>query len=129
MSNRMGSSPKFAAPALVQRYAKQMQKDFKLSWTTALARAYADMGLMQVSFTNTPTLLSVVFDSTVVLNGATIDTYLWDFGDAGAGSGDPAVADPTNVYTEAGTYRVTLTVTDTRGYTAFAKATFTVAAS
>ena len=125
MSNRKGSSPKFVnTPAMVQRYAKQIQKDFKLSWTAALARANADMGLMQVSFTYTPTALSVVFDSTVVLNGATVDTYAWDFGD---GNSD-TIADPTNVYAGAGTYTVTVTVTDTRGYTTKAHRTLTVAA-
>ena len=129
MSNRKGSSPKFVnTPAMVQRYAKQIQKDFKLSWTAALARANADMGLMQVSFTYVATLLSVVFDSTVILNGATVDTYLWDFGDGGTGSGTATDADPTNVYTGAGTYAVTLVVTDTRGYTTTAKTTLTVAA-
>ena len=130
MSDRKGSSPKFVnTPAMVQRYAKQIQKDFKLSWTAALARAHADMGLMQVSFTYVATLLSVVFDSTVVLNGKTVDSYLWDFGDGGAGSGTATDADPTNVYVGAGTYRVNLTVTDTLGGVTTTHRVLTVAAS
>ena len=129
MSQRKGSSPKFVNTiAMVQRYAKQIQKDFKLSWTAALARANADMGLMQVSFTYVDTALSVVFDSTVVLNGRTVDTYLWDFGDGGTGSGTATDADPTNVYTGAGTYNVKLTVTDTLGGVTTTHRTLTVAA-
>ena len=126
MSDRKGSSPKFVnSPAMVQRYAKQIQKDFKLSWTAALARAHADMGLMQVSFTYVATLLSVVFDSTVVLNGKTVDTYAWDFGDGEVAS----TADPTNVYAGAGTYTVRLTVTDTLGGVTTTHRILTVAAS
>ena len=126
MSDRKGSSRKFvSAPAMVQRYAKQIQKEFKLTWAAALTRAYADMGLMTVSFTYVATNLSVAFDSTVVLNGATVDSYAWGFGDDEVAT----TADPTNVYAGAGTYVVNLVVTDTRGFTTRSSATLTVAAA
>jgi YD repeat-containing protein len=51
-----------------------------------------------------------------------IVSYAWNFGDGGAGSG---VA-PTHIYTTAGTYNVTLTVTDNNGATGSATATATV---
>ena len=39
-----GSSPKFKnCPGYVQRYAKQLQREFKLSWTAALERAKAEL--------------------------------------------------------------------------------------
>ncbi len=46
--------------------------------------------------------------------GATIASYAWEFGDGTAGTG---VA-PSRTYAAAGTYAVTLTVTDSRGATA-----------
>jgi YD repeat-containing protein len=54
-----------------------------------------------------------------------IVSYAWNFGDSGTGSG---VA-PTHVYTTAGTYNVTLTVTDNNGATASATASATVIAA
>lgn len=130
MSVRKGSSPTFVGRGKLMKLAKETQANFKLTWQNALLRAKTELGvsLMSVTFTSTPTALSVVFDSTVVLNGATVATYLWDFGDGGAGTGDPAVADPTNLYGADGTYNVRLTVTDTTGATTTAFARITVAA-
>lgn len=128
MSDREGSSPKFLdAPGSVLRYAKQLQKDFKLTWKAALIRARNTLQTspMFVIFTATPTLLSVVFDSTVTLNGATVASYAWDYGDATANT----TADPTHVYRAAGTYHVTLVVTDTDGLTSSFAMNVTVAAS
>ena len=126
MSNRKGSSPTFLGHGKLMKLAKQLQSDFKLSWSVALLRAKADLGvsLMAVTFTNTPTALSVAFDSTVVLNGATVASYAWDFGDGNVDT----IADPTNVYAGAGTYEVRLVVTDTAGATSSAFARITVAA-
>lgn len=45
--------------------------------------------------------------------GASVSSWRWDFGDGGAASSEPA----THSYAVAGTYTVTLTVTDDRGNT------------
>jgi PKD domain/G8 domain len=50
-------------------------------------------------------------------------TYAWNFGDGSTGTG----ADPTHEYTTAGTYNVTVTVTDKNGFTASAAATANIA--
>jgi PKD repeat protein len=60
---------------------------------------------------------TVIFDSSGSHDpDGTIDSYVWDFGDGGsaarARSGDSTVA---HTYNSAGTYRVTLTVTDNDG--------------
>lgn len=57
--------------------------------------------------------LSVAFDGTSssAADGATIESYAWEFGDGGS-STDAA---PTHDYAEAGEYDVTLTVTDSLG--------------
>ncbi len=55
----------------------------------------------------------VTFDGTGSFDpdGGSIVSYAWDFGDGNTGIG----ADPTNVYAVAGTYTVSLTVTDDEG--------------
>jgi uncharacterized repeat protein (TIGR01451 family) len=55
----------------------------------------------------------VVFTDTSTTDGSAIVTWDWDFGDGGVGSG-PVVS---HTFTAAGTYTVTLTVTDACGYT------------
>lgn len=70
-------------------------------------------------FTETCTLLSCTFDNTSTDDG-TIDGNAWTFGDPAAGTSDQA--EPTYVYAAAGTYTVTLTVTDNNGVSdAFSK--------
>ncbi len=54
-------------------------------------------------------------------NGA-ISTYAWNFGDGTLGSG----AQPTHAYTAAGTYTVTLTITDVSGAQASGSTTATI---
>ena len=62
------------------------------------------------AFTSTCTSLSCAFDgSTSSDTGGTITGYSWDYGD---GSALDTGATPTHVYAVAGTYTVTLTVTD-----------------
>ncbi len=55
-------------------------------------------------------------------NGATITTYAWSFGDGTTTS----VAAPAHAYSRAGTYNVTLTVTDNTGVSAQASTTIVV---
>ncbi|ROR67375.1 PKD domain-containing protein [Agrococcus jenensis] len=65
------------------------------------------------TFQATADLLAASFDAagSSAAGGSTITSYDWQFGDGASGTG---VA-PTHTYGEAGTYAVTLTVTDGRG--------------
>jgi len=65
-------------------------------------------------FTETCTLLSCTFDNTSTDDG-TIDANAWTFGDPAQGTSE--LAEPTYAYAAAGTYTVTLTVTDNNGAT------------
>lgn len=131
MSDPRGSSPRYVRISGmiggVQRRARELQKTFKLNWKAALTRAKDELNVspMKVKFTKTATLLSVVFDSTVTLNGRTVASYLWKFGDGLTA----ATADPTHVYGAAGTYTVTCKVTDTLGDSSYASWRFKVNAS
>ncbi len=68
---------------------------------------------------------SVLFNGTASADpdGDPIVTYAWDFGDGNSGSTPQA----SNVYTTAGTYTVTLTVTDDGGLTGEDTTTVTIA--
>jgi PKD repeat protein len=75
------------------------------------------------AFTSSCTLLDCLFDATTSSDpDGQIVGYAWDFGD-GALSG---AATPTHSYAAAGSYLVTLTVTDDTGLTATATRTVTV---
>ncbi|MCU1527461.1 MAG: hypothetical protein JWP75_1224 [Frondihabitans sp.] len=78
------------------------------------------------SFTATPTFLSVKFDGTASseTNG-TIASYAWSFGDGATSTS----ATPTHAYSTAGTYTVSLTVTDANGVTGTSSQQVTVAAA
>lgn len=68
--------------------------------------------------------LSVAFKSDSSLDpGGTIESWLWDFGD---GSPTSTEANPTHVYTNAGTFVATLTVRDNLGGEASSPVTVTV---
>ncbi|HEY3722970.1 MAG TPA: PKD domain-containing protein [Acidimicrobiia bacterium] len=70
--------------------------------------------LPSANFTATPVYKTVSFDATSSYDDdGTISSYLWNFGDNTSGSG----ATNQHTYANAGTYNVTLTVTDNRGGT------------
>ncbi|MGN6607604.1 MAG: PKD domain-containing protein [Jatrophihabitans sp.] len=65
------------------------------------------------SFTATPTNLSVAFDGSASSDpDGSVVGYSWDFGDGSAGA---SAVTPSHTYANAGTYHVTLTVTDNGG--------------
>jgi large repetitive protein len=59
---------------------------------------------------------SVIFDSSASDPDGTVAAQVWNFGDGSPKETDPGPS-PTHVYTAAGTYTVTLDVTDNRGAT------------
>jgi PKD repeat protein len=69
---------------------------------------------------------SVTFDASTsrATAGRTITSYAWNFGDSATGSG----VQTSHTYTAAGTYKVTLTVTDSAGQTASASQDVAVSA-
>ena len=81
------------------------------------------------SFTADPTSgelpLMVSFDATASYDpDGTVVSYEWDFGDGSTDSGD--MVSPSHIYTSAGSYTVTLAVTDDMGMSAIASNTITV---
>ncbi|MBI5087697.1 MAG: PKD domain-containing protein, partial [Actinobacteria bacterium] len=64
------------------------------------------------SFTSNCTLLSCTFTSTSTDSDGTIASYAWNFGDTTSSTTGPSVTHP---YAAAGTYTVTLSVTDDDG--------------
>jgi len=78
------------------------------------------------SFTTTPTYLSIVADASGSSDsdGAVV-SYAWDYGDGTTGTGKT----PSHTYATAGTYTVTLTVTDDLGATGSTTNSVTVAAN
>ena len=66
------------------------------------------------AFTATPNALAVGFDGSASSDSdGTIASYAWDFGDSSTGTGKT----PSHTYAAAGSYSVTLTVTDNQGAT------------
>ncbi|MFF7457972.1 collagenase [Kitasatospora sp. NPDC008115] len=77
------------------------------------------------AFTTSVTDLAVAFTNGSTDQDGTIASHAWDFGD---GTTDTA-ANPAKTYAKAGTYTVTLTVTDDKGATASARQDVTVGGS
>ena len=69
---------------------------------------------------------SVVFDATGSTDNVGITNYEWDFGDGSGATGPELSTPPSKTYDSAGTYTVTLTVSDAAGNTATATRTVTV---
>lgn len=66
---------------------------------------------------------TIQFASTAADSDGSIQSYAWDFGDSTSGTG----ANPTHAYATAGSYTVSLTVTDDGGLTATATKTVSIA--
>lgn len=78
------------------------------------------------SFTQTKTNLSVAFNAAASSDSdGTIASYAWNFGDSATGT----TVNPTHVYAAAGTYTVSLTVTDNLGATGTTSHAVTVTAA
>lgn len=89
-----------------------------------LANANSDaVAPLKVSFTNTVNQLVVNFTSNIN-GGMGALTYAWDFGDGTTST----AASPTHTYAKAGTYTVTLTVTDAQNTKDISSLTVTVTA-
>jgi PKD repeat protein len=64
---------------------------------------------------NHPVTVGFSSGSSTTSGGATITTYLWDFGDPSSGSNSSPLPSPSHNYVNAGSYTVRLTITDSRG--------------
>ena len=77
------------------------------------------------NFSDTTSGLVATFTNTSTDTGGTITSYAWTFGDGGTST----VASPSHTYTAAGTYTVTLKVTDSTGATNTKTGSVTVTSS
>lgn len=80
---------------------------------SSLAGGGSSGGGPVASFTDSVSGLTVNFTNTSTDSGGTINAYSWTFGDGGTSTS----ASPSHTYTAAGTYTVTLKVTDNTGAT------------
>ena len=74
------------------------------------------------SFTSAVSGLTAAFDASASSDDGSITSYAWGFGDGSSATG----VNPSHTYTAAGTYPVTLTVTDNTGSTGTKTASVTV---
>ncbi|WP_324027975.1 PKD domain-containing protein [Maribacter sp. BPC-D8] len=81
-----------------------------------------DAGAPESSFDYVINELQVDFDSSASIDDNGIVSYAWDFGDGNSSN----EANPVHIYSESGTYDVTLTVTDADGKLDTSAATITV---
>lgn len=96
----------------------------KLLYTGDIAAAPAGNAPPVASFTVSTADLTATFTDTSTDSDGTIASRAWSFGDGTAGSGSPV----SHTYGAAGTYRVTLTVTDNGGASASTARDVTVTA-
>ena len=84
----------------------------------------ASGGTPVANFTDTTSGLTASFTNTSTDTGGTISSYAWTFGDGGTSTS----ASPSHTYTAAGTYTVSLKVTDNTGATSTKSGSVTVTA-
>lgn len=105
------SNPSAAGTYGSDTYTASAAFNIAVKYTIALSPA----GNPTAAFTNHTAALAATFDGSgsTAISPATISSYSWTFGDGGTGTG----ATPSHTYAAAGTYNVTLTVTDSNGKT------------
>ncbi|MBA3678534.1 MAG: PKD domain-containing protein [Sphingosinicella sp.] len=112
----------FRLPVAPQKYSKSNEDNARRVIAQAVAELESRILLLEsapapavaptppsAAFTSVKTNLSVAFTDTSVAGTAPIVEWLWNFGDGTAAS---TAQFPTHVYATAGSYSVTLTVTD-----------------
>ena len=95
--------------------------DYTTGWGSVIVNQFSSLasggsgggGNPVASFTDSVSGLTVNFTNTSTDSGGTISSYAWTFGDGGTSTS----ASPSHTYTAAGTYTVTLKVTDNTGAT------------
>jgi len=95
--------------------------DYTTGWGSVITNQFSSLagggggtgGNPVASFTDSVSGLTVNFTNTSTDSGGTINAYSWTFGDGGTSTS----ASPSHTYTAAGTYTVTLKVTDNTGAT------------
>lgn len=93
--------------------------DYTTGWGSVIVNQFSSLagggsgggGNPVASFTDSVSGLTVNFTNTSTDTGGTISSYAWTFGDGGTSTS----ASPSHTYTAAGTYTVTLKVTDNTG--------------
>ncbi|GLQ89539.1 protease pro-enzyme activation domain-containing protein [Dyella flagellata] len=95
--------------------------DYTTGWGSMIVSQFSSLagggssggGSPVASFTDSVSGLTANFTNTSTDTGGTINAYAWTFGDGGTSTS----ASPSHTYTTAGTYTVTLKVTDNTGAT------------
>ncbi|MFC3652526.1 protease pro-enzyme activation domain-containing protein [Dyella humi] len=105
--------------------------DYTTGWGSVIVSQFSTLaggggggtgGNPAASFTDSVSGLTANFTNTSTDSGGTINAYSWTFGDGGTSTS----ASPSHTYTAAGTYTVTLKVTDNTGATNSASKSVTV---
>jgi subtilase family serine protease len=106
--------------------------DYTTGWGSVIVNQFSSLanggssgGGPVASFTDSVSGLTVNFTNTSTDSGGTINAYSWTFGDGGTSTS----ASPSHTYTTAGTYTVTLKVTDSTGASNSASQSVTVSSS
>jgi len=108
--------------AAVDIYGKQSFSTEAVTITPILTENVAPKAVMQLKSLTGLTGKSINFSAAGSSDNDAIQSYTWDFGDGATGEGLNAA----HTYANAGTYTVTLTVTDRSGNTDIAQALVTI---